>query len=202
MVEQSANDMNETRAQPRDVYAGHQTLAQRVSGMENGVADRLDDLAKEDASLLAKLSAFKSTNNQTECAATADTEKKIHDGENKLDQSSKAEIQSVCQHLEQQTQTDNSNTKRSVAEAGSQQLLKKLLEVEKDVEGKVQETKKVDAERQRSETKAIEDLDAIAAAKARAIADLTHALAVLLVLILAPHLFSGDPRLLQTAYRC
>ena len=99
--------------------------------------------------------------------------------------------------------TNNSNTERRLAEAdaGSQQLLEKLLEVEKDVEGKVrdnassvqnqlinldaenknnaqmlvtlqesiniqvQDTKKVDAERQRSEAKAKEDLDANAAAR-------------------------------------
>merc|ERR1719347_1707555 len=210
MVEQSANDMNEIKAQLKDVDAGYQTLVQKVSGMENGVADRLDDLAKADASLLAKLSALESTNDQTVRAATADLEKKIHDAEHKLDQSSKAEIQSVCQHLEQQMRTNNSNTERRLAEAdaGSQQLLEKLVEVEKDVEGKVrdnassvqnqlinldaenknnsqmlvtlqesiniqvQETKKVDAERQRSEAKAKEDLDANAAANARAIADL------------------------------
>ena len=210
MVEQSANDRNEIKAQLKDVDAGHQTLVQKVSGMEKGVADRLDDLAKADAPLLAKLSALEFTNDQTVRAATADLEKKIHDAEHKLDQSSKAEIQSVCQHLEQQMQTNNSNTERRLteADAGNQQLLEKLLEVEKDVEGKVrdnassvqnqltnldadnknnaqmlvtlqesiniqvQETKKVDAERQRSEAKAKEDLDANAAANARAIADL------------------------------
>ena len=118
--------------------------------------------------------------------------------------------QRLSQHLEEQIRTNNSNTERRLAEAdaGSQQLLEKLLEVEKDVEGKVrdnassvqnqlinldaenknnaqmlvtlqesvniqvQETKKVDAERQRSEAKAKEDLDANAAANARAIADL------------------------------
>jgi len=172
--------------------------------MENGVADRLDDLAKADASLLAKLSALESTNDQTVRAATADLEKKIHDAEHRLDQSSKTEIHSFTQHLEEQMRTNNSNTERRLAEAdaGSQQLLEKLLEVEKDVEGKVrdnassvqnqlinldaenknnaqmlvtlqesvniqvQETKKVDAERQRSEAKAKEDLDANAAANA------------------------------------
>merc|ERR1711971_858356 len=224
MVEQSANDMNQIKEQLKDVEnqaglsgqkikeldAGHQTLVEKISGMENGVADRLDDLAKADASLLAKLSALESTNEQTVRAATADLEKKIHDAEHKLDQSSKAEIQSVGQHLEEQMRTNNSNTERRLAEAdaGSQQLLEKLLEVEKDVEGKVrdnassvqnqlinldaenknnaqmlvtlqesvniqvQESKKVDAERQRSEAKAKEDLDANAAANARAIADL------------------------------
>ena len=210
MVEQSANDRNEIKAQLKDVDAGHQTLVQKVSGMEKGVADRLDDLAKADAPLLAKLSALEFTNDQTVRAATADLEKKIHDAEHKLDQSSEAKTQSVCQQLEQQMQTNNSNTERRLteADAGNQQLLEKLLEVEKDVEGKVrdnassvqnqltnldadnknnaqmlvtlresiniqvQETKKVDAERQRSEAKAKEDLDANAAANAREIANL------------------------------
>merc|ERR1719300_104533 len=155
MVEQSANDMNQIREQLKDVEnqagvsgqkikeldAGHQTLVEKISGMENGVADRLDDLAKADASLLAKLSALESTNDQTVRAATADLEKKIHDAEHRLDQSSKAEIQSVGQHLEEQMRTNNSNTERRLAEAdaGSQQLLEKLLEVEKDVEGKVRD---------------------------------------------------------------
>ena len=208
MVEQSANDMNQIKEQLKDIEnqagvsgqkikeldAGHQTLVEKISGMENGVADRLDDLAKADASLLAKLSALESTNDQTVRAATADLEKKIHDAEHRLDQSSKTEIQSFTQHLEEQMRTNNSNTERRLAEAdaGSQQLLEKLLEVEKDVEGKVrdnassvqnqltnldadnknnaqmlvtlresiniqvQETKKVDAERQRSDAKAEE----------------------------------------------
>merc|ERR1719238_650926 len=116
MVEQSANDMNQIKEQLKDVEnqagvsgqkikeldAGHQTLVEKISGMENGVADRLDDLAKADASLLAKLSALESTNDQTVRAATADLERKIHDAEHKLDQSSKAEIQSLGQHLEEQ----------------------------------------------------------------------------------------------------
>ena len=151
-VEQSANDMNEIKAQLKNVDAGHQTLVQKVSGMENGVADRLDDLAKADASLLAKLSALESTNDQTVRATTDDLEKKVHDAEQKLDQSSKSEIQSVCQHLELQTQTNNPNTEKRLAEAdaGSQQPLEKLLEVEKDVEGKDQTISDADNEKSAS----------------------------------------------------
>ena len=84
MVEQSANDMNKIETQLKDVDAVHQTLVQKFSGMENGEAEKL-------------------------CEATADLEKKIHDAEHKLDQSGKAEIQSVYQHLERQMQTNNSN---------------------------------------------------------------------------------------------
>merc|ERR1719219_1572432 len=101
MVEQSANDMSQIKEQLKEVEnqagvsgqkikeldAGHQTLVEKVLGMENGVADRLEDLAKADASLLAKLSALESTNDQTVRAATADLERKIHDAEHRLDQS-------------------------------------------------------------------------------------------------------------------
>ena len=137
MVKQSANDMNETKAQPKDVDAGHQTLVQKVSAME------ID---------MAKLSALKSTNNQTVRVTTDDLEKKVHDAEQKLDQSSKSEIQSVCQHLELQTQTNNPNTEKRLAEAdaGSQQPMEKLLEVEKDVEGKDQTISDADNEKSAS----------------------------------------------------
>ena len=36
MVEQSANDRNEIKAQLKDVDAGHQTLVQKVSGSGEG----------------------------------------------------------------------------------------------------------------------------------------------------------------------
>ena len=136
-VEQSANDMNEIKAQLKNVDAGHQTLVQKVSAMEIG---------------MAKLSALKSTNDQTVRATTDDLEKKVHDAEQKLDQSSKSEIQSVCQHLELQTQTNNPNTEKRLAEAdaGSQQPLEKLLEVEKDVEGKNQTNSDADNEKSAS----------------------------------------------------
>ena len=38
MIKQSANDMNETKTQPKDVDAGHQTLVQKVPAMEIDMA--------------------------------------------------------------------------------------------------------------------------------------------------------------------
>ena len=49
------DDMN----QIKELDAGHQTLVEKISGMENSVADRLDDLAKADTFFLAKLSTLK-----------------------------------------------------------------------------------------------------------------------------------------------
>ena len=145
MAEQSTNNMNQIKEQLQDIEnqagiagqkineldAGHQTLVEKVLGMENGVADRLDDLAKADASLLAKVNGLESNNDQTLRALTTELEKKIHDSEHKMDQSTKAELHSLGQHLEEQMRTNNSNTERRMAEAdaGSQQLLEKLLDV-------------------------------------------------------------------------
>ena len=137
MIKQSANDMNETKTQPKDVDAGHQTLVQKVPAME------ID---------MAGLSALRSTNDRTLGAAADNLERRVHDAEQKLDQSSESEIQSVCQHLELQTQTNNPNTEKRLAEAdaGSQQPMEKLLEVEKDVEGKDQTISDADNEKSAS----------------------------------------------------
>ena len=121
MVEQSANDMNQIKEQSKDVEnqadvsgqkikepdAGHQTLVEKISGMENSVADRLEDLAKADASLLAKLSALESTNDQTVHSATAGLEKKIHDAEHRLGQSSKTETQPAFGGADQDQQLEH-----------------------------------------------------------------------------------------------
>ena len=137
MIKQSANDMNETKTQPKDVDAGHQTLVQKVPAME------ID---------MAGLSALRSTNDRTLGAAADNLERRVHDAEQKLDQSSESEIQSVCQHLELQMQTNNPNTEKRLAEAdaGSQQPMEKLLEVEKDVEGKDQTISDADNEKSAS----------------------------------------------------
>merc|ERR1712089_69762 len=78
MIEQSANDLNQIRDQLRDIenQAGisgqkiqeldrdSQTLQEKVLGMENQVADRLDDLVKSDASILAKINGLESNTTQ------------------------------------------------------------------------------------------------------------------------------------------
>merc|ERR1711962_1035950 len=78
MIEQSANDLNQIRDQLRDIEnqaglsgqkiqeldAEAQTLQEKVLGMENQVTDRLDDLVKSDASILAKINGLESNNDQ------------------------------------------------------------------------------------------------------------------------------------------
>merc|ERR1712179_623804 len=153
MIEQSANDLNQIRDQLRDIEnqaglsdqkiqeldTGSQTLQEKVHGIENQVTDRLEVLVKSDASLLARINGLESNNDQNIHQLTINLEKKIIDSENKQHQSCKSGIQSLSEHLEDQIRVNNSTTERRLAEidTGSQQLLEKLLEVEKEVEGKL-----------------------------------------------------------------
>merc|ERR1719309_1069233 len=151
MIEQSTNGLNKIKEQLQDLEnlsgvsgqkikdldAGNQNLLDKMLGMENEVASRLDDLANSDASILAKINGLESNNDQTILALTSDLEKKVVDTENRLQNSTKSDIQSLSEHLAEQIRTNNSTTERRLAEAdtGNQQLLEKLLQVEKDVEG-------------------------------------------------------------------
>merc|ERR1712089_42692 len=98
MIEQGANDLNQIRDQLRDIEnqaglsgqkiqeldAGSQTLQEKVLGIENQMADRLDDLVKSDASILAKINGLESNNDQIINQLTINLEKKIVDSENKI----------------------------------------------------------------------------------------------------------------------
>merc|ERR1712243_470063 len=70
---------------------------------------------------------------------TTNLEKMIIDNSTRLHESCKSSIQSLSEHLEDQIKVNNSTTERKLAEidTGSQQLLEKLLELEKEVEGKL-----------------------------------------------------------------
>merc|ERR1719158_1514933 len=113
MIEQSANDLNQIRDQLRDIenQAGlsgqkiqeldhdSQTLQEKVLGMENQVADRLNDLVKSDASILAKINGLESNTNQNINQVTINLEKKMADTENKIH----LEIESVNKQTEDLT---------------------------------------------------------------------------------------------------
>merc|ERR1719153_564581 len=113
MIEQSANDLNQIRDQLRDIenQAGlsgqkiqeldrdSQTLQEKVLGMESQVADRLDDLVKSDASILAKINGLESNTTQNINQLTINLEKKMADTENKIH----LEIESVNKQTEDLT---------------------------------------------------------------------------------------------------
>merc|ERR1712089_25975 len=93
MIEQSANALNQIRDQLRDIenQAGlsgqqiqeldrdSQTLQEKVLGMENQVTDRLDDLVKSDASIMAKINGLESNTTQNINQLTINLEKKMAD---------------------------------------------------------------------------------------------------------------------------
>merc|ERR1719394_981347 len=113
MIEQSANDLNQIRDQLRDIenQAGlsgqkiqeldrdSQTLQEKVLGIENQVTDRLDDLVKSDASIMAKINGLESNTNQNINQLTINLEKKMADTENKIH----LEIESVNKQTEDLT---------------------------------------------------------------------------------------------------
>merc|ERR1719394_2223278 len=113
MIEQRAKDLNQIRDQLRDIenQAGlsgqkiqeldrdSQTLQEKVLGMENQVADRLNDLVKSDASIMAKINGLESNTNQNINQLTINLEKKMADTENKIHR----EIESVNKQTEDLT---------------------------------------------------------------------------------------------------
>merc|ERR1712179_782632 len=78
MIEQSSNDLDQIRDQLRDIENqaglfdqkiqeldnGNQTFQDKVHGIESQVTDRLEDLAKSDASLLARINELQSNNTE------------------------------------------------------------------------------------------------------------------------------------------
>merc|ERR1712179_381067 len=78
MIEQSSNDLDQIRDQLRDIEnqaglsdqriqeldKGNQTFQDKVHGIESQVTDRLEDLAKSDASLLARINELQSNNTE------------------------------------------------------------------------------------------------------------------------------------------
>ena len=121
MMEQSADELNQIKyrlcdfenqaglsdQKIKELDLGNQTLQERVLQIENQVADKLEDLSKTDASLLAKINGIESNN--------------------------KADIQTLSEHIDDQVRTNNSSWERRLSEVdtGSQQLLEELLKVEK-----------------------------------------------------------------------
>merc|ERR1712180_480092 len=130
-VNQSTNDMNQIKEKLEDIEnhaglsdqkikeldSGNQNLLNKILGMENEVADRLDDLAKTDASLLAKISSMESTNGQTLIELSTGLEKKIGDSEGRLQESTKADIQSLADNLGDQIKTNITITEKKLADA-------------------------------------------------------------------------------------
>merc|ERR1712226_1430037 len=89
----------------QELDTGSQTLQEKVHGIENQVTDRLEDLAKSDASLLARINGLESNNDQNIHQLTINLEKKIVDSENKIHlevESINKQTENLANHLEEQ----------------------------------------------------------------------------------------------------
>ena len=82
---QGVNQTDLTDQKIKELDSGYQTLQEKILRMDNQMADKLDDLAQVDASLLAKINGIESSNNISLHQLTSDLEK-LKPSEDKLNE--------------------------------------------------------------------------------------------------------------------
>merc|ERR1712013_91904 len=156
MVEQSSNDLNQIRDQIQDIEnqnglsnqkiseldSGNQALLEKLLGLEKSIVDRMEGLDKTDDNLLTKINGLQTDNAQSLADFGKDLDNKLaqHDKNYQVEYDSiRSETHILNQHLEEVKSLHVATEKRIVEmDAGNQQLLEKLLGVEKDLDGKLQ----------------------------------------------------------------
>merc|ERR1711892_334172 len=156
MVEQSSNDLNQIRDQIHDIENqngisnqkiseldnGNQALLEKLLGLEKSIGDRMEGLDKTDDILLIKIEGLQTDNAQNLADFRQDLDNKLaqNDKNNQGEYNSiRSETHILSQHLEEVKSLHVATEKRIVEmDAGNQQLLEKLLGVEKDLDGKLQ----------------------------------------------------------------
>merc|ERR1712106_1220750 len=156
MVEQKSNDLNKIRDQIQDIENqngvsnqkiseldnGNQALLEKLLGLEKIIGDRMEGLNKTDDSLLSKINGLQTDNSQNLADFRQDLDNKLaqNDKNNQGEyESIRSETHILSQHLEEVKSLHVATEKRIVEmDAGNQQLLEKLLGVEKDLDGKLQ----------------------------------------------------------------
>ena len=156
MVEQSSNDLNQIRDQIQDIEnqnglsnqkiseldSGNQALLEKLLGLEKSIVDRMEGLDKTDDNLLTKINGLQTDNAQSLADFGKDLDNKLaqHDKNYQVEHDSiRSETHILNQHLEEVKSLHVATEKRIVEmDAGNQQLLEKLLGVEKDLDGKLQ----------------------------------------------------------------
>merc|ERR1719495_1576074 len=156
MVEQSSNDLNQIRDQIQDIEnqnglsnqkiseldSGNQALLEKLLGLEKSIVDRMEGLDKTDENLLTKINGLQTDNAQSLADFGKDLDNKLaqHDKNYQVEHDSiRSETHILNQHLEEMKSLHVATEKRIVEmDAGNQQLLEKLLGVEKDLDGKLQ----------------------------------------------------------------
>merc|ERR1719394_1704873 len=166
IIEQSTNDLNKIREQLSDIEVkarfsgqkieeldtGSQTLQEKVSTIENQMAERLQDLANSDASLSARIDGIELNNNQSINQLTSNLEKSLS---------------SNTTALESRMNNIDTDTKNNALQ---------IVNIKESINIQSEHVKKMDAERQQSEIKAREDLEGTVADNKRAIAELRNEL--------------------------
>merc|ERR1719481_2344770 len=164
IIQQSTDDLNKIREQLSDIEnkarfsgqkieeldSGNQTLQEKVSTIENQMAERLQDLANSDTSLSARIDGIELNNNQNIHQLTSDLEKSLSSNTTALE-----------------SRMNNIDTKNNTLQ---------IVDIQESINIQSEHVKKMDAERQQSETKAKKDLEGSVAANKRAIDELRNEL--------------------------
>merc|ERR1712142_328021 len=156
MVEQSSNDLNQIRDQIQDIEnqnglsnqkiseldSGNQALLKKLLGLEKSIGEKMEGLDKTDDSLLSKINGIQTDNAQNLADIRKDLDNKLAENDRNWQvehDSIRSETNILNQHLEEVRSLHLVTDKRIVEmDAGNQQLLEKLLGVEKDLDGKLQ----------------------------------------------------------------
>merc|ERR1712142_1279078 len=156
MVEQSSNDLNQIRNQIQDIEnqngissqkiseldTGNQALLEKLLGLEKSIGEKIEGLDKTDESLLSKINGLQTDNAQNLADIRQDLDNKLAENDRNWQvehDSIRSETNILNQHLEEVRSLHLATDKRIVEmDAGNQQLLEKLLGVEKDLDGKLQ----------------------------------------------------------------
>ena len=149
MVEQSSNDLNQIRNQIQDIEnqngissqkiseldTGNQALLEKLLGLEKSIGEKMEGLDKTDDSLLSKINGLQNDNAQNLADIRQDLDNKLAENDKNWQvehDAIRSETNILNHHLEE---VRSSATDKNIGEmdAGNQQLLEKLLGVEKDL---------------------------------------------------------------------
>merc|ERR1712170_300696 len=121
---------------------GNQALLEKLLGLEKSIGEKMEGLDKTDDSLLSKINGLQTDNAQNLADIRKDLDNKLAENDKNWQvehDSIRSETNILNQHLEEVRSLHLATDKRIVEmDAGNQQLLEKLLGVEKDLDGKLQ----------------------------------------------------------------
>merc|ERR1712130_427787 len=136
---ESHNDLSDKKI--KDLDSGSQALLEKLIGLEKEFGDRFVSLDKTDDNMLIKINSLESGNIQNITDIRNEVEKRLDDVGNKLQvdhESLRKETLVLVQDMSSvKTHITNTENKFVEIDAGNQQLLEKLLGIEKDLDDKL-----------------------------------------------------------------